>query len=156
MALLGPHTVDDIKLQNIQFAYPSRPERCILHDISLVIRANSITCFVGSSGSGKSTLVKLICGLQAPQRGKISIGSRTISSMGISQQTEELISNMQWLRDNFGVVQQTDSSLLSGTIAENIEYGKVALLLVVRQHIRVSKRASCVNYFADGCESGRN
>ena len=53
-------STDDIVLENVTFAYPSRPHVKILDDLNLRIEAGKITAIVGPSGSGKSTIVGLI------------------------------------------------------------------------------------------------
>lgn len=78
----------------------------------MTIPAGQHVAFVGPSGSGKSTLVNLILGLYAPQEGRITID-------GVPQ--EDL--DIRGLRRRCAIVMQ-DNLLLSGTIGENIRFGR--------------------------------
>src|SRR5690606_30957921 len=62
-----------LTFENVSFAYPSAPERRVLHEINLTIRPGEHIAFVGPSGSGKSTLANLLLGLYAPTEGHILI-----------------------------------------------------------------------------------
>ncbi|KAF7361389.1 hypothetical protein MSAN_01171800 [Mycena sanguinolenta] len=66
----------DILLQDISFAYPSRPAVPILRTVTLSFPASKTTFIVGSSGSGKSTIAHLLAGLYAPQCGAILVDDR--------------------------------------------------------------------------------
>jgi len=58
-----------IKLKNISHSYGKNQ---ILNDLSLTFDANKLTCLLGSSGSGKTTILRLIAGLEVPQKGVVS------------------------------------------------------------------------------------
>lgn len=118
-----------IHLENISFAYGSRPDVLVLEDLSMVLPSHNITCIIGKSGCGKSTLVSLLSGLLYPTKGSIKLGEKVVTSIvettSLSPSAIDRI-EIPWLLDAaVGVVQQSDHSLFSGTIAENIEYGKV-------------------------------
>lgn len=49
-----------LKFMNVRFAYPSRPDTTVIHNLNLEIPAGKTVAFVGPSGSGKSTVVGLI------------------------------------------------------------------------------------------------
>ena len=61
--------VKEIKIQNVSFRYPSRPEVQVLNDVSLTIREGEKVAFVGESGSGKSSLIALLERFYDPQSG---------------------------------------------------------------------------------------
>jgi ABC-type Fe3+/spermidine/putrescine transport system ATPase subunit len=65
-----------IKLQNIYHSYDSKE---VLQDFSLDIEANKITCLLGSSGCGKTTILRLIAGLEIPQKGQVFMEERRLS-----------------------------------------------------------------------------
>jgi ATP-binding cassette subfamily B protein len=102
----------EIRFENVSFAYPTAPERTVLHQINLVIRPGEQIAFVGPSGSGKSTLANLLLGLYAPTEGRVLID-------GVPQSEWD----MRWVRRQLAVVLQ-DSLLLSGNIAENLRFAR--------------------------------
>lgn len=86
----------DIKLRNVGFAYPARPDVPVLDRFDLDIPANRTTALVGSSGSGKSTIFGLLERWYLPKEGS----SITLDGHSI----EEL--NLRWLRTRIRLVQQ--------------------------------------------------
>jgi ATP-binding cassette subfamily B protein len=102
----------DLVFGGVSFAYPSAPEREVLHDINLAIRPGEHVAFVGPSGSGKSTLANLLLGLYAPGKGEILID-------GVPQAEWD----MRWIRRQLAVVLQ-DSLLLSGSIRDNLRFAR--------------------------------
>ena len=62
---------NSIRCENISFAYPARPDKTIIDDISLEIPKNRSVALVGPSGSGKTTLADVILGVLEPQAGHI-------------------------------------------------------------------------------------
>lgn len=101
----------DIKFQNMSFKY-SGTNNYVLENINLHVQAGKNVALVGPSGSGKTTLCSLIPRFYDVTEGKILIDDIDIKDVKI-----------QSLRENIGVVQQ-DVYLFSGSIYENIEYGK--------------------------------
>lgn len=100
-----------IEFQDISFAYKKDAPN-VLEKINLDITAGENIAFVGGSGSGKSTLANLLLGLYAPLEGKIFIDNREQSDI-----------DMRHLRQHCAIVMQ-DSILLSGTILDNIKFGR--------------------------------
>ncbi|WP_396655849.1 ABC transporter ATP-binding protein [Microbacterium sp.] len=99
----------DIVLRDVRFRYPDG-DQSVLDGISLVIRQNRTTAFVGSSGAGKSTLLDLVLGLLEPTEGAIECGGRSLS--------DDLAA---WYR-GIGLVPQ-DVFLVNDTIIANIAFG---------------------------------
>jgi ABC-type multidrug transport system fused ATPase/permease subunit len=108
----APRLTGEIRFENVSFAYPSAPERQVLHGINLHIRPGEHVAFVGPSGSGKSTLANLMLGLYAPTSGQILID-------GVPQADWD----MRWVRRQLAVVLQ-DSVLLSGSITDNLRFAR--------------------------------
>lgn len=102
---------DFIKFDKVDFKYDQGKH--VLHDISFTINHGERIALVGESGEGKSTIVNLLLRYYDPQKGRIIINGQDIS--GVTQNS---------LHDKFAVVFQ-ESLLFSGTIIENIKYGKV-------------------------------
>jgi ATP-binding cassette, subfamily B (MDR/TAP), member 1 len=103
----------DIKIQGLNFAYPSRPTAQVLHDLELSIPAGKTTALVGASGCGKSTLVGLLERWYEPASGDILLDGVRLSDY-----------NTKWLRSNVRLVQQ-EPVLFRGTIFENVVQGLV-------------------------------
>ncbi|KDQ51622.1 hypothetical protein JAAARDRAFT_40847 [Jaapia argillacea MUCL 33604] len=68
----------EFSLQNVTFAYPSRPTIPVLNDVSLYLPANETTFIVGGSGSGKSTIAALLLRLYDPQQGCVQLDDQDI------------------------------------------------------------------------------
>jgi ATP-binding cassette subfamily B protein len=101
----------DIRYENVTFGYG--PERTVLRDIALDIRAGETVAFVGPSGAGKTTICSLL-----PRFYEIDAGRITIDGIDIRRMT------LASLRREIGIVQQ-DVFLFAGTIRENIAYGRL-------------------------------
>ncbi|WP_088830801.1 ABC transporter ATP-binding protein [Paenibacillus tyrfis] len=101
----------EIRFDNVSFGYDSGSR--ILNNIDLTIRKGETIAFVGPSGAGKTTLCSLLPRFYEAETGTISIDGTDIRKMKLSS-----------LRKQIGIVQQ-DVFLFSGTIHENILYGKL-------------------------------
>lgn len=101
----------DIHFDRVSFGYEGSSR--VLEEISLKIRPGETVAFVGPSGAGKTTLCSLL-----PRFYDVNAGEITIDGMDIRKMT------LNSLRRNIGIVQQ-DVYLFSGTIRENIAYGKL-------------------------------
>ncbi|NMA66033.1 MAG: ABC transporter ATP-binding protein [Clostridiaceae bacterium] len=99
-----------IKFHNVSFSYNDKTE--VLRDINLTIEKGQTVALVGPSGGGKTTFCNLI-----PRFYEVNEGSITIDGKDIRDIT------LMSLRQNIGVVQQ-DVYLFSGTVRDNILYGK--------------------------------
>lgn len=105
-----PNPEGDIVFHDVSFEYTGEEE--VLHHISLTIPRGQSVALVGPSGGGKSTVCSLIPRFYDVSAGTITIGGTDIRTV-----------SLQSLRQNIGIVQQ-DVYLFSGTIRENISYGK--------------------------------
>ena len=101
---------NDIKINDITFAYPEKPQQKILKDIDLYIPSGKFIGIAGPSGCGKSTLIKIIDKLE-PANGEINLGSKNLSVL-----------TRQELAENVALVPQTPF-LIADTIYNNICYG---------------------------------
>ena len=101
----------DVRFHNVVFGY--NKDKTILHDISLFAKPGQKIAFVGSTGAGKTTITNLINRFYEIQSGTITYG-------GIDVRLIEKDS----LRRSLGIVLQ-DTHLFTGTIADNIRYGKL-------------------------------
>lgn len=125
----GPITFD-----NVTFAYPTRPAVNIFNGLTFEIPSGSNVCVVGPSGGGKSTVASLLLRFYNPTSGQIKINGTDVSGM-----------NVKSLRRRIGMVSQ-EPVLFSGTIAENIAYGKPEASR--NEIITAARRANC-NFISD-------
>lgn len=109
-----PEIKGDIAFEHVWFRYPDADEDdYVLEDINLVVPAGTMVAIVGETGAGKSTMVNLACRFFEPTRGRILID-------GVDYRERSQL----WLHSNLGYVQQTPH-LFSGTLKDNIRYGKL-------------------------------
>jgi putative ABC transport system ATP-binding protein len=101
-----------IRFENLTFSYPTRPAVNIFDNLNFEIPQGTNVAIVGPSGGGKSTIASLILRFYSPTSGQILIDGKDIATM-----------NVKSLRRKIGIVGQ-EPVLFSGTIAENIAYGK--------------------------------
>jgi len=101
----------EIRMDGASFSYPGA-ERPVLQHVSLIARPGTTTAIVGSTGSGKSTLVALICRLY-----DVTAGSVRVDDIDVRDFDPEQL----WAA--IGVVPQR-GYLFSGTVADNLRYGK--------------------------------
>jgi len=123
-----------IKFSNVSFAYPTRPAVNIFNGLDFEIPSGSNVCVVGPSGGGKSTVASLLLRFYNPTSGSITINGVDISTM-----------NVKSLRRRIGMVSQ-EPVLFSGTIAENIGYGKPEASR--SEIVAAARRANC-NFISD-------
>ncbi|KAF7839879.1 putative multidrug resistance protein [Senna tora] len=102
----------NIKLTDVFFSYPARPDQMILKGLTLEIKAGKTMALVGQSGSGKSTIIGLIERFYDPAKGSISIDHCDIKEFSLRK-----------LRSQIALVSQ-EPTLFAGTIRDNIVYGK--------------------------------
>ena len=70
---------DDFSLHNVSFAYPSRPDVPVLHNVSLFLPARETTFIVGGSGSGKLTIAALLLQMYSPTSGSVHLDNQEIT-----------------------------------------------------------------------------
>ena len=101
----------EVELNDVVFAYPSRPEITVCKGYNLKILPGESCALVGASGSGKSTVINLLLRFYDPNSGVVRLDGRNIKEL-----------NTRWLRAQIGYVGQ-EPVLFSGSIADNIAYG---------------------------------
>jgi len=111
----GAHSAEsfsgDIVFKDVNFSY--EPGKPILKNINLTVEAGKMVAIVGPTGSGKTTIINLLTRFYDVELGEIKIDNRSIKEYKIHD-----------LRRNIGIVLQ-DTFLFSGTIMENIRYGRL-------------------------------
>ena len=131
-------TEGKIEFDNVTFKYSEETEE-ILSSINISIGSGESFALVGPSGGGKTTICNLI-----PRFYEITSGSIKIDGMDIRNVT------LKSLRENIGIVQQ-DVYLFSGTVRENIEYGKPG---ATDEEIREAARLAGAEEFIDNLPDG--
>ncbi|MBY6203696.1 ABC transporter transmembrane domain-containing protein [Halomonas denitrificans] len=105
-----------LRFDNVDFAYPSRPDQNVLQGLSFEVRPGETVALVGPSGAGKSTIFQLALRFYDPVSGAIRL-------QGAREAVDLRDLDPVALRDGIGLVSQ-DIALFSGTAADNIRYGR--------------------------------
>lgn len=129
--------VGDIVAKNVSFGY--KPERLVLKNISFYAKPGQKIAFVGSTGAGKTTITNLINRFYKINQGQIFIDGMDINEM-----------NRDWLRENIAMVLQ-DTHLFSGTVMENIRYGR---LDATDEEVIVAAKTANAHHFITRLEDG--
>ncbi|KAK9360686.1 P-loop containing nucleoside triphosphate hydrolase protein [Lipomyces starkeyi] len=134
-------TKGPIEFKNVKFSYPTRPSSMIFNDLSFTIPPGSNICVVGPSGGGKTTISQLLLRFYDPVEGTITMNGKDIRAF-----------NLLSLRRAIGLVGQ-DPVLFSGSIADNIAYGKPS---ATREEVEeAARKANClfINDFPQGLDT---
>ena len=107
-----PEKGSSLVLRAVSFHYPSRPMQLAVNGLSGDVQAGKTVAIVGPSGSGKTTLFSLLMRFYAPQQGDVLLDGVAVDQMALND-----------LRQRIGVVPQ-EPVVFSGTVIENIRYGK--------------------------------
>ena len=127
-----------VSFKGVDFRYPYAKGRPVLHDINIDIKKGETFAIIGETGSGKTSLVNLIMRFYDATEGEVCVN-------GVPVKEYELSS----LRSGISYVMQK-SELFSGTIAENIRWGKAdATDEEVAEAARIAQAEEFVNSFAD-------
>lgn len=105
------HYSGDVKFENVQFAYETG--KTVLHGIDFEAKAGETIAIVGPTGSGKTTIIQLLTRFYDATGGRILLDGEPIEHYKMTN-----------VRDHVGVVLQ-DTYLFSGTVRENIRFGKL-------------------------------
>lgn len=109
---LGQEIKGDVRFENVSFGY--EPEKPVLKNISLFAKPGQKIALVGSTGAGKTTIINLLTRFYDIGEGRITVDGRDIRDIPLRE-----------LRDSLALVLQ-DTHLFTGTVRENIRYGKLS------------------------------
>ena len=127
----------DVRFHAVNFGYT--PEHEVLHDINLFAKPGQKIAFVGSTGAGKTTITNLINRFYDVQHGEITYDGINVKNIAKSA-----------LRSSLGIVLQ-DTHLFTGTIADNIRFGKLdATDEEVRAAAKIANADSFIRRLPDG------
>lgn len=128
----------DITFENVSFEYPD-DHNIVFTDLNLSIHKGEKLAIVGPSGGGKTTLCNLIPRFYDVTKGRITIDGKDIKSFTLKS-----------LRQNIGIVQQ-DVYLFSGTVYENIAYGRPG---AAREEVEEAAKKAGAHEFIMGLKDG--
>lgn len=126
-----------VDMEHVRFGYT--PEKTILHDVSLRAKPGSLVAIVGPTGAGKTTLINLLMRFYDPQAGSIRLDGREISSV-----------TRKSLRLSYAMVLQ-DTWLFTGTIFENLAYGKKG---ATQEEVEAAAKAARIHRYIMGLPQG--
>lgn len=133
-----------VQFSDVNFCYPTRPTVPVLQGLNVTVEPKQVLAFVGSSGCGKSTAVSLIERFYDTESGSVSIDGHDIKKL-----------NIQWLRQQLGIVQQ-EPILFGTSIRENIAYGDNSREVTMDEIIQAARNAnihSFIESLPDGYET---
>ncbi len=135
-----PEIKGDVTFENVTFAYEEGKD--VLKNVSFTVKAGESVALVGPTGAGKSTIVNLISRFYNVEQGRVLIDGQDIAKVTLHS-----------LRSQMGIMLQ-DSFIFSGTIEDNIRYGK--LDATTEEIIKASKTVCAddfINRFTDGYQT---
>lgn len=127
----------DVLVEGVTFGY--NPDKTILKDVSVFAHPGQKIALVGSTGAGKTTITNLITRFYNINKGKITIDGVDIKDI-----------NLECLRENIAMVLQ-DTHLFTGTIMENIRYGRLS---ATDEEVRQAAKTSCADMFIKNMPEG--
>lgn len=132
-----PDINGEVEYRNVTFAYEEGKN--ILENVSFKVKPGESVALVGPTGAGKTTIVNLLSRFYDLTGGAVYIDGNDISKVTLHS-----------LRDKMGIMMQ-DSFIFSGTIEDNIRYGK---LDATEEEIRAAAKTVCADDFIMGLENG--
>ncbi len=130
-----------VEIVNVQFTYPSRTDPA-LDGVTITARPGEVIALVGPSGAGKSTLISLIPRFYDVTAGAIRVDGQDVRTWSLAA-----------LRHNIGIVPQ-ETTLFSGTVYENIAYGRLdATLEEVERAARAAHAHDFIMAFPQGYQT---
>ena len=127
----------DVLVEGVTFGY--NPDKTILKDVSVFAHPGQKIALVGSTGAGKTTITNLITRFYNINKGKITIDGVDIKDI-----------SLECLRENIAMVLQ-DTHLFTGTIMENIRYGRLS---ATDEEVRQATKTSCADMFIKNMPEG--
>lgn len=139
-----------LEFKNVTFAYPGHAQSPVIRNVSFTASPGETVAFIGSTGSGKSTLIQLI-----PRFYDVSEGQVLVDGVDVRDYS------LTTLRNKIGFIPQK-ALLFTGTIAENLRYGKEdATQVELERAAEIAQAADFISRTPDGfdahlAESGTN
>ena len=134
-----PEIKGEVRFENVAFAYPDEPDKLILKDVNFVAKEGETIALVGPTGAGKTTIVSMISRFYNTSGGRVLVDGNDISKVTLNS-----------LRSQLGIMTQ-DNYLFSGTIRDNIRYGRDN---VTDEEIEAAAKAVHAHDFISNMEKG--
>ena len=134
-----PPVKGEVRFEHVNFSYDEQTH--VLEDVSFVVKPGESVALVGPTGAGKSTIVNLISRFYDVDSGQVLIDGQDVSKVTLSS-----------LRSQMGIMMQ-DSFIFSGTIEDNIRYGK---LDATEEEIEKAAKTVCAHEFITRMSDGYN
>jgi ATP-binding cassette subfamily B protein len=128
-----------VEFDHVQFGYG--PDRVVIHDFSAKVAPGQKIAIVGPTGAGKTTIVKLLMRFYDVNKGRVLVGGHDIRDYGRDD-----------IRNQFGMVLQ-DTWLYTGTIGDNIRYGR---LDATDEEVRHAAQVAQADHFISTLPAGYN
>ncbi|CAK8988312.1 unnamed protein product [Durusdinium trenchii] len=135
------HFTGEVTFDRVTFAYPMRPSRQVLQDVTIHCRSGEMTALVGTSGSGKSSLINLIQGFYSVQKGEVLVDGVPLEDL-----------DPAWFRDQLGIVGQ-EPHFFRGTVGQNIAWGTEATKEEVIEAAKISQAHDFIQRLPGGYET---
>ena len=137
--MIVPTIKGAVTFENVSFSYEEGKE--VLHNVSFEVKPGESVALVGPTGAGKSTIINLVSRFYDVDSGRVLIDGHDVAKVTIPS-----------LRSQMGIMLQ-DSFIFSGTIEDNIRYGKLDATL---DEIIASSKKVCAHDFITGLPDGYN
>lgn len=112
-ASMLPPLTGAVEFSHVSFAYSDEPDQLVLRDVSFTVKPGETVALVGPTGAGKTTIVNLISRFYEVSQGAVLLDGQDVKQAALES-----------LRSQLGIMTQ-DNFLFSGTIRENIRYGRL-------------------------------
>ncbi|EDS88937.1 p-glycoprotein 5 putative [Entamoeba histolytica] len=132
----------NIRFDDVQFVYPTRPSHHVLKGIDLEIKKGKTIALVGASGCRKSTTIQLIQRNYEPNGGRVTLDGKDIREL-----------NIKWLRNQIGIVGQ-EPVLFSGSVIDNIKRGVSEGVEVSNEQIYAAAKMANAHDFISAMAEG--
>lgn len=134
-----PDISGKVNFENVSFAYPDEPDNYVLKNVSFEVAPGETIALVGPTGAGKTTIVNLVSRFYNATEGKVRVDGHDLMEVTLNS-----------LRKQMGVMTQ-ENFLFSGTIKDNIRYGR---LDATDEEVIAAAKAVCAHDFIMELENG--
>ncbi|MFC4772072.1 ABC transporter ATP-binding protein [Enterococcus hermanniensis] len=136
---IAPQETSSLEFRDVTFAYPGHAESPVIRNVSFTAGPGETVAFIGSTGSGKSTLIQLIPRFYDVTEGQVLVDGKDVRDYQLKD-----------LREKIGYIPQK-AQLFTGTIADNLRYGKKdATLAEMERAVEIAQATDFIAQKPDG------